>query len=109
MSLVNAHYKNPTSKQNKVLISSFKWNELAQTRALDATIQIAVLTEDDPVEAISFAQKIKAVAINPNYKNLDRSKVRAIHEQGFKVYPWTVNKVKDIKKMQNIGVDGIFL
>jgi glycerophosphoryl diester phosphodiesterase len=67
-----------------------------------------VLTEKDPLNAISMAEKLGAIAINPWYKNLTREAVDAIHQKGFKVYTYTVNEAEDIAKMKAMGVDGIF-
>ncbi|WP_340199781.1 glycerophosphodiester phosphodiesterase [Ascidiimonas sp. W6] len=90
------------------IISSFEWDELRDFRSLDQQMAIAVLTEDDPLKALAVAEELKAVAINPYYKNIDAETVNQIHNKGYKVYPWTVNEEVDIKKMKEIAVDGIF-
>ncbi len=90
-----------------ILISSFNWDELREMRRLNDTINIAVLTEDDPLKAISVAKELKAVAINPDHKTLTEENVAQIHGDGFKIYTWTVNEPDAIGKMKNFGVDGI--
>jgi glycerophosphoryl diester phosphodiesterase len=95
-------------KPEDFLISSFNWEELRSMRNLNPNVAIAVLTESDPVEAISVAKELGAVAINPNYKNVTSKNVEALHEAGFKVYAWTVNEKEDIEAMRRYGVDGIF-
>lgn len=90
------------------LISSFNWEELKKMRELDETIAIAVLTEEDPKDAISMARNLKAIAINPNIGKATMENVKLVHDAGFKVYTWTVNEEEDIMKARNIGVDGIF-
>lgn len=90
------------------IISSFKWEELRAMRQRNPDIAIAVLTEDDPVEAIPIAEELKAVAINPNFRSLTPQKVQEIKEAGFKIYTWTVNEPKNILEMKTMGVDGIF-
>ena len=67
---------------------------------------IAVLTEDDPVDAIPIAQKLNAFAINPNFKKF-RMKTSKIHAAGLKIYPWTINEPADIEEMKRLGVDAI--
>lgn len=94
-------------KQSDFIISSFKWDELEQMRALDATIPIAVLTSKDPLQAIPMAQKLNAEAINPTFRKLNQENVKAMHTAGFKVYVWTVNTSKDIQQMIDFSVDGI--
>ncbi|PIB38244.1 glycerophosphodiester phosphodiesterase [Maribacter sp. 4G9] len=89
------------------IISSFKWDELREMRKLNPTVQIAVLTEDNPVDAIPVAKEVNAVAINPYYKNLDMESAKKIRKAGFKINVWTVNEDFDIDAMKKIGVDGI--
>ncbi|WP_373072394.1 glycerophosphodiester phosphodiesterase, partial [Zeaxanthinibacter enoshimensis] len=95
-------------KQEDFLISSFRWDELREMRKKNPDIAIAVLTDDDPAKAIEVAEELDAVAINPNYKKLNPENVKAIHDAGFKIYTWTVNKPEDIERMRELGVDGIF-
>jgi len=90
-----------------IVFSSFKWDELRDLRKLNETAQIAVLTDEDPLEAIEVAKELKAVAINPNYKSLTKENAQKMHDAGFKVYAWTVNEPEDIQKMKEFGVDGI--
>lgn len=89
------------------LISSFHWDELREMREKNPNIPIAILTEDDPAEAITIAKELNAEAINPNFKKLTRENNLAIQEAGFKIYPWTVNEPQDILEMKRFGVDGI--
>lgn len=89
------------------IISSFKWDELREMRKLNPNVAIAVLTGDDPLEAIPVAKELNAEAINPNYKQLTSENSAAIREAGFKIYTWTVNEPEDIRKMKRLGVDGI--
>ena len=89
------------------IISSFNWDELKDMRKYNSNVAIAVLTEEDPLEAIPVAKELNAVAINPYFKKLDEEKAEAIHDAGFKIYTWTVNEPADIEAMKNVGVDGI--
>ncbi|HDM7382504.1 TPA: glycerophosphodiester phosphodiesterase, partial [Staphylococcus aureus] len=45
--------------------------------------------------------------INPNYKLVNSKFIKNAHSQSLKVIPYTVNKPKDVKKLINLGVDGI--
>lgn len=94
-------------KLDDFLISSFKWDELRAMRKINPDIPIAILTEEDPVDAIFIAKELNAVAINPNFELLNAENNSKIKEAGFKIYPWTVNEPEDILKMKSFGVDGI--
>ena len=89
------------------IISSFNWDELRAMRKLNKNVAIAVLTEDNPLDAIEVGKELNAVAINPYFKNLDADVAKKIKEAGFKIYTWTVNEPEDIVAMKNLGVDGI--
>jgi glycerophosphoryl diester phosphodiesterase len=94
------------SSQN-ILFSSFDWNELEKVRELNSDVKIALITENDPLLAIETAKKLKAFAINPNYKDLSKKNIKIIHNNDFKIYTWTVNNKRDISKMKLLKVDGI--
>lgn len=94
------------SKDNFV-ISSFDWDELKEMRKINSDVKIAVLTEDDPIDAIPIAKELNAVAINPYFKKLDLETADQIKKEELKIYVWTVNEPEDIEAMKDIGVDGI--
>lgn len=93
---------------DNILISSFNWDELKAMRAINPEVQLAILTEENPLEALPIANELNAIAINPWYKTLTQETVTAIQDKGFKVYTYTVNELEDLQKMLDWGVDGIF-
>lgn len=93
---------------DNIVISSFNWDELREMRRINPEIAIAVLTEENPLEAIPVAKELNAVAINPWFKTLTGDQTKQIQKEGFKVYTYTVNEIDDIAKMREFGVDGIF-
>ena len=105
--IVNYYIEKEGWSPENFVISSFKWDELKAMRAKNKDIKIAVLTSEDPLEAIEVAKELKAVAINPNYKTLTQENTAKIQAEGLKVYTWTVNEPEDIQKMTEFGVDGI--
>jgi len=106
--IMNYYIKEKGWTLDDFLISSFNWEELKSIRALNQEVAIAVLTEEDPLEAIPIAKSLNAIAINPNYRTLSKENVQALQDGGFKVYTWTVNEPQDIVNMKNLGVNGIF-
>ena len=105
--IVNYYIEKEGWSPDNILISSFKWDELRDMRNLNKDIKIAVLTEEDPLEAIEVAKELNAVAINPNFRTLTKENTAKIQSEGLKVYTWTVNEPEDIQKMVEFGVDGI--
>ncbi len=105
--IINYYIKNQGWSPENFVISSFKWDELKDMRSYNKDIQIAVLTEEDPLKALDVAKELNAMAINPNYKTLTKENTAKIQGEGLKVYTWTVNEPEDIQKMIEFGVDGI--
>lgn len=105
--IMNSYIENRNWSAENFIISSFNWNELKEMRKYNPNVAIAVLTEEDPVDAIPVAKELNAVAINPYFKKLDLEKANEIRDAGFKIYTWTVNEPADIEAMKRIAVDGI--
>jgi glycerophosphoryl diester phosphodiesterase len=108
LEIINSYIENRGWSLNDFLISSFNWEELKDMRTINKDIEIAVLTEANPLDAIDIAEELDAVAINPNYMSLTKGNVSKIRNHGFKIYTWTVNDAEQISKMKSLGVDGIF-
>lgn len=89
------------------IISSFNWDELRIMRDTNSNISIAVLTEENPVDAITIAKELHAEAINPNFKMLSLEIANTIRDAGFKIYTWTVNEPNEINGAKIWAVDGI--
>jgi len=105
--LLQIYFEREEWSSEKIIISSFNWEELRIFRQVNDQVQIAILTEDDPLDAIPIGIELEAVAINPDYKSLNSDNLAKIRKAGFKIYPWTVNDINDINLISNLGVDGI--
>jgi len=92
---------------SKILISSFNWEELEIFYSVNSEVSIAILTEDDPLDAIPIAKQLNAVAINPEYVSLNTGNIDRIKKEGLKIFTWTVNDPQEIKDLITLGVDGI--
>ena len=57
-------------------------------------------------DAVDFAKKIKAASIHIDYTMLTQEIVENLKEH-FKVFTYTVNNLKPIKRIKSYGVDGI--
>jgi len=103
LNLIN-HYSFDTEK---IIISSFDWNVLQLCHTEKPAIHLGVLTENSIDKALSFAKKISAYSIHPYFKLLNTENVQLMHQNGFKIYPWTVNNLEDITFVKSFLVDGI--
>ena len=57
-------------------------------------------------DAVDFAKTIKAASIHIDYTLLTEEIVENLKEN-FKVFTYTVNNLKPIKRIKSYGVDGI--
>ena len=105
--LMQIYFEREQWSPEKILISSFNWEELRLFHGVNTEVPIAVLTEDDPLDAIPVAKSFNAVAINPNFKSLNKDNVSKIKEASLQLFPWTVNQPEDIAALIDLGVDGI--
>ena len=105
--LLNKYFLNSKWTPDKILISSFIQNELTDFRMLDNNVRLGVLIEKNIEKSIKFSKRINAFSINPDYKLLDKKTLMLIKENGFKVYPWTVNDMDKFNSLFEMGVDGI--
>lgn len=105
--IMDYYIKEKNWSPENFIISSFNWDELKTMRKINKDVAIAVLTEENPIDAIAIAKELNAVAINPYFKNLNLEVANEIRDAGFKIYTWTVNEPEDINAMKRIGVDGI--
>lgn len=105
--LINRYISEKNWNYNDFLISSFDWKMLEEVYLLNPKIRIGVLTEESIEEALAFAKKIKAFSIHPDYRLLTKDNVALMQENGFEVYPWTVNSIEDIQKIKAFNINGI--
>lgn len=92
---------------NLFQISSFDWNILENVSKLNPTINLGVLIENTIDDAIIFGKKVTAYSINPLFNLLNSETVKSMHENGFKIYTWTVNSKEDITFVKSLKIDGI--
>lgn len=105
--LIEVYVKEKKWHYNDFLISSFDWTMLEEVTHLNAKIRIGVLTEESIENALAFAKKIKAFSINPDFTLLTEENVALLKENGFEIWPWTVNSDDAIRKIKSYEVNGI--
>ena len=102
------HYNlNKNWNYTDYIVSSFDLEMLEEVQLLNPKIRIGVLTDESVEEAFAFAKKLKAYSIHPDYRLLTKENVALMQENGFKVFPWTVNSIEDIQKIKSFNVNGI--
>lgn len=91
---------------SNIIVSSFQKNLLETVFRSNPNIPLGVLTDTNLEKAVNFAKTINAVSIHSDYTMLTEEIVEKLKED-FKVFTYTVNNLKPIKRIKSYGVDGI--
>lgn len=99
----------------RVTIQSFDFNILKHWRKkIDQGIyqdaNLSALIE--PLDNNDVAFNIEKLGFRPDiwspyFLQLDKMKVTQLHKMGIQVIPWTVNELKDMKTVKELGCDGL--
>lgn len=92
----------------RATIQSFDARTLQWLNSNKAGINLVLLVEgttnvDSSLTALGFTPQV----YSPDYKLIDKDVVDKLHKKGIKVIPWTVNEDRDIRRVAEMGVDGI--
>jgi glycerophosphoryl diester phosphodiesterase len=107
---VNLVYKEITKLNliKRCNLQSFDVRILHEIRKKDKEIEIAFLVENKD----GFESNMKRLGFvpdtySPEFILVDEDLVKSVREKDMRLIPWTVNETKDIKRMIDLGVDGI--
>lgn len=89
-------------------LQSFDPRILQEVRRMDSTFVTALLVEnvrglEANVKDLGYVPEI----YSPYYKLVTAKTVRNAHAKGMRIIPWTVNETEEMKKLMELGVDGI--
>lgn len=90
---------------SKTLFSSFDFDTLARIRELDKNARVGLLTRSFDV---SKALYLGAESVHLNHTRFTEEMARICHENGLKIYLYTVNEKELAQCLQEAGADGIF-
>jgi glycerophosphoryl diester phosphodiesterase len=93
----------------RMLFSSFFDPVLARLRTLSPEARIALLiSRKFPQRAVERAKALGAEALNPEDSLVTADLIREAHDAGLAVYVFTVDEPAGLRRMLDLGVDGIF-
>lgn len=98
---------------NKILISSFNHDCINIFKNLDSSINYGALYECEKdykpeCNVFDHAKKLNIYSINISQELVTKEVVDMAHENNLKVFVYTVNKPNSMRKMIELGVDGVF-
>jgi len=101
---------------DSTMISSFLHEELIKIQKIEPQLKLATLVPNEAgkfsdwnyrKKLIDYTSENNYYAINPLYKLADSRFIEYAHEKNIKVFPWTVNSGIAMRKLINMGTDGI--
>jgi glycerophosphoryl diester phosphodiesterase len=107
VSLIDDYVSHRGWHYDQIIVSSFHYDQLVQLRKLQPKIRIGVLV-DEPISDTRFVEEMGAYSVHFRLKHINRALVCDAHKRDLKVFVFTVNNLKDIERMVQLGVDGVF-
>lgn len=117
---------------DRIALQSFDWSTLIAAKRIEPAVPTVCLTAearwldnvevgrdgaspwlggldvDDHGGSVQKTAKAAGCAVwSPFYRNVTKEAVEAAHAEGLQVVVWTVNETADMKRMVDLGVDGI--
>lgn len=93
---------------DRAIIQSFDVNTLIAMREIDPKVTLALLVEnretpDANLQKLGFTPAI----YSPNYRLVNQTLIEKGEQLDMKIIPWTINEVPVMKRLLEMGVDGI--
>jgi glycerophosphoryl diester phosphodiesterase len=105
---LTAQYLLSSGYKGRILVSSFQEDEVAAARQAMPLLQTSLIFDVFVVHNIPSYKMQGYNVISLRAKTVNEMLVDACHEQGLKVYVWTVDKEDEMRNFISWGVDGIY-
>jgi glycerophosphoryl diester phosphodiesterase len=93
--------------ESRVIVQSFDFRTLIAMKKIAPEIQLSALWSSGERSFVDIAKEAGAQIISPEFKLVTPEKVKAAHEAGLHVVPWTANTPADWDKLIAAGADAI--
>ncbi len=88
-------------------VCSFHHSELKKFYNLLPQVRIGILLHRIPGKIFQLIEELDAFSVNIPLRQINRKVVEKFHERNINVFVWTVDKLKEIKKLKELKVNGI--
>jgi glycerophosphoryl diester phosphodiesterase len=92
---------------DRCAVHSFDHAQVARARALAPEIRGGILFDRPVVDPVSAMRASDALDVWPSREHVNEALVRAVHDAGGRVIPWTVNDARQAVALAALGVDGL--
>jgi glycerophosphoryl diester phosphodiesterase len=94
---------------SNVVISSFDHSCLVRLMKIEPRAKIGLLYQHKLINPVEYAAllNVPVFSLHPHYKSINENDLIKAQSSGISVYPWTVDHIKDMRKLIKKGVAGI--
>lgn len=93
--------------KRKTVFISFDPFILTRLREIDTDLNTGLLTADPPDEYIDVAQESNIQCFLPRWERLKEDSVHILHEHGYSVHPWVMDRKEDVEKVLTMKPDSV--
>jgi glycerophosphoryl diester phosphodiesterase len=90
---------------DNIIISSFNPLVLKKIAAISPYLHLGFIYRNRPQKLMTFGTSLKSLHIN--FKTLSKKYLKVMQGKGYKIFPWTVDQINDMRHLLQMGVDGI--
>ncbi len=92
----------------RTIFSSFYHKSMLKLRELEPKAKVAFLFCDGILDITDYAKKYSVDILHPAWYHLNKEgMLQLLHDRGIVVNVWTINSGKEIRRLCEMGVDGI--
>jgi len=105
---LTAEYLRSSSYQGYILLSSFDEEEVLAARRVTPALATSVVFDNFTIRDVSGYRERGYDIVSLRKKTVDKALINKCHDQGIRVYVWTVDDEREMKKLLLWGADGIY-
>lgn len=91
----------------RVIVQSFDHRVLRELRRIAPELRVSALVSDNRPDYAALVKDLGADVVSPDREWVSAADVRAAHDAGAKVAPWTANDEAEWTRLAAMGVDAI--
>ncbi len=91
--------------RDNIIISSFNPLVLKRIALIAPYLHLGFIYRNRTQKLMTIGTCLKSLHIN--FRTLSKKYLKAMQAKGYKVFPWTVDRINDMKRLVEMGVDGI--
>lgn len=86
---------------------SFHNHSIKLVKQINPDIQTIMIIEGNPINIQMVIENAGCDIVAAGFETLEEDTVQLVQELGKKIFTWTVNDIREIKRARELGVDGI--